>query len=61
MLFRSAWVQVRTEQGKLYKFITSGPRMIQVLQFVVEHGELPFRGRIVNKNASGYPEFDITD
>ena len=57
----AAWVQVRTEQGKLYKFITSGPRMIQVLTFVKEHEELPFRGRIVNKNTSGYSDFDITD
>lgn len=56
----AAWVQVRS-QGKLFKFITSGPRMLQVLTFVQEHNELPFTGRIVNKNASGYPDFEITD
>lgn len=57
----AAWVQVRNEKGQLFKFITSGPRMIQILTYVSENNELPFRGRIVNKNASGYPDFDITD
>lgn len=56
----AAWVQVRS-QGRLFKFITSGPRMLQVLTFVKEHNELPFTGRIVNKNISGYPDFEITD
>lgn len=56
----AAWVQVRS-QNKLFKFITSGPRMLQILTYVKENNELPFIGRIVNKNASGYPEFDITD
>lgn len=56
----AAWVQVRS-QGRMFKFITSGPRMIQILTYVKEHNELPFAGRIVNKNASGYPDFDITD
>ena len=56
----AAWVQVNA-QGRTYKFITSGPRMIQILTYVKEHEELPFTGRIVNRNASGYPDFDITD
>ena len=57
----AAWVQVRNQQGQTFKFITSGPRMIQILQYVVGHDELPFTGRIINHNASGYPDFDITD
>lgn len=57
----SAWVQVKNEQGKLFKFITSGPRMIQTLTYVNEHDGLPFAGRIINRNESGYPDFDITD
>lgn len=57
----AAWVQVRTEQGKLYKFITSGPRLLQIFQYVSQNNELPFRGRIVNRNASGYPDYDISD
>jgi hypothetical protein len=57
----AAWVQVRSEQGKLYKFITSSPRLIQIFQYVNTHDELPFRGRIINRNASGYPDYDITD
>mgnify|MGYP002624737215 CR=1 FL=1 len=57
----AAWVQVRNQQGQTFKFITSGPRMIQILQYVVGHDELPFSGQIVNHNASGYPDFDITD
>lgn len=57
----AAWVQVKNSQDKVYKFITSGPRMIQVLTFVKENDELPFAGRIINKNASGYPDFEITD
>lgn len=56
----AAWVQVRS-QGRIFKFITSGPRMLQILTYVSEHGALPFSGRIVNRNASGYPDFDITD
>lgn len=57
----AAWVQVRNEQGKVFKFITSGPRMIQALTFIKDSNELPFAGRIVNKNITGYPDFEITD
>ena len=57
----AAVVQVKTAQGKIFKFFTSGPRMLQIFQYVHEHGELPFAGRIVNRNTSGYPDYDITD
>ena len=57
----AAWVQVRNEQGRLYKFITSGPRLLQIFQYVKEHNELPFSGRIVNRNTAGYPDYDISD
>lgn len=58
---QSAAVQVKTQQGKIYKFLTSGPRLLQIFKFVVENNELPFTGRIINKNTAGYPDYDITD
>ena len=57
----NAWIQVRNAQGKILKFMTSGPRLLQIFQYVCEHDALPFRGKIVNRNASGYPDYDISD
>lgn len=57
----TAIVQVKNEQGKIFKFFTSGPRLLQIFQYVVENNELPFTGKIINRNNAGYPDYDITD
>lgn len=57
----AAVVQVQDEKGKLFKFFTSSPRLLQVMSYVKENNELPFAGKIVNRNTSGYPDYDITD
>ena len=58
----TAIVQVQTEQGKKFKFFTSGPRLLQIFQYVIDKRDaLPFKGRIVNNNNAGYPDYDIID
>lgn len=57
----AAVVQVQDEKGKIFKFFTSSPRLLQVMSYVKENNELPFAGKIVNRNTSGYPDYDITD
>lgn len=57
----AAVVQVKDDSGKLFKFFTSSPRLLQIFQYVKEKDALPFSGRIVNRNTSGYPDYDIDD
>lgn len=54
----AAVVQVE-DNGMKYKFFTCNQRLIHTVEYVKQNGCFPFTGKLVRRNTSGLPDYEI--